>query len=160
MNNFAKAFGKKFDADSVRVRSFELNGNTFKVRIPLTAESEQMGERLKKADDDLVEKYYAELSKNFLENKSEFEKEKGIEYKDNDIIIQGRSIREAASNKALTEMRIVEMMKLLVPEEKEFDMATITYDMIDELFPFPVQIQMLELISETISPTYEKNKGK
>jgi len=57
-------------------------------------------------------------------------------------------------------MRILEMMKLLVPEEKDFDMATITYDMVDELFPFPVQIQMLEMIGETISPSYDKNKGK
>jgi len=99
MSNFAKAFGKKFDSDSVRVRSFELNGNTFKVRIPLTAESEAMAERLKNADDALVEKYYKELSTNFLTNKADYEKEKGIEYKENDVVIQGRSLREAAKIK-------------------------------------------------------------
>jgi hypothetical protein len=49
---------------------------------------------------------------------------------------------------------------LLVPEEEGFDMDTITYSMIEELFPFTIQMQLVELISDTISPSYKETKGK
>jgi len=67
---------------------------------------------------------------------------------------------ETAKNKVITENRIVAMFRLLVPEEKDFDMTTITYEMIEELFPFSVQIEMVELIGTIISPTYKDAKGK
>jgi len=52
------------------------------------------------------------------------------------------------------------MIKLLVPEEKDFDMTTITYEMVDELFPFSVQLELLERIGDVISPSYSTTKGK
>ena len=36
MTQFAQAFGSKFNKDDLRVRSFEMNGHTFKVKVPLT----------------------------------------------------------------------------------------------------------------------------
>ena len=47
-----------------------------------------------------------------------------------------------------------------MPEEEGFDMNTITYDMIEELFPFSVQLQVVECINEVISPSYKAAKGK
>ena len=52
------------------------------------------------------------------------------------------------------------MFKLLVPEIEDFDMSTITYDMVEELFPFALQIQVMEYIAETISPEYSATRGK
>jgi len=52
------------------------------------------------------------------------------------------------------------MIRMLVPEEEGFDMSTVTYEMIDELFPFAIQIQLMELIGETVSPNYNTTKGK
>ena len=49
---------------------------------------------------------------------------------------------------------------MLVPEEKDFDMSTITYEMVEELFPFSVQMELLQRISEVISPSYKETKGK
>jgi hypothetical protein len=83
-----------------------------------------------------------------------------VQITENDVIIEGRSIREAAANKALIQSRVTEMMRMLVPEEQGFDMSTVTYEMIDELFPFAVQLQLLELIGETVSPNYNNTKGK
>ena len=82
------------------------------------------------------------------------------EWLENDLLIDGRSMRETARNKVLMQNRITEMFKLLVPEEKGFDMGTITYDMIEELFPFPIQMQLLDELSNTISPAYEAQRGK
>ena len=162
MTALAKAFGKKFEAhkDEIRIRSFEMNGHTFKVKVPLTIETDLMYERLKTPNQDDVEKYYKELTSELIANKDKATEEIKVEFQENDVVIEGRSMREAATNKALTQLRIVEMFKMLVPEEKGFDMATITYDMIEELFPFAVQMQIIDRISQTISPTYNESKGK
>jgi hypothetical protein len=113
-----------------------------------------MFERLKTPDDAAVEKFYKELSKDFTESSDT------VQVTDDDVIIDGRSLREAAKNKALLQARVTEMMRLLVPEEQGFDMSTVTYEMVDELFPFAIQMQMMELIGETVSPNYNATKGK
>lgn len=159
--NLSQAFGKLAqDKIAVRTRSFTLNGHTFKVRVPLTSELDAMQERLKEPVIELEQKYYEQLTKGLDENREVLEKTEGIEVKDDDIVIEGRSLRELAKQKALSERRIVEMFKLLIPEDTSFDMNTITYDMIDELFPFSIQVEMMELISKTISPDYKEIRGK
>jgi len=162
MNQFANALGKQFieNKDAIRVRSFELGGHTFKVKIPLTAEYEAMLERVKLVNPEKAESYYQNLAKEFLNNRAEFEKENDIKYTDNDIILKGTSLKETAKNKVITENRIVELFKLIVPEEVGFDMNTINYSMIEDLFPFPVQIQVIEEINNVISPAYKATKGK
>jgi 6-pyruvoyl-tetrahydropterin synthase len=162
MTTFAKALGKKFEAqkEEIRIRSFEMNGHTFKVKVPLTIETDLMYQRMKVVNQDIVKKYYDELTAEIIANKDKNTGEIKITFEDNDVIIENRSMREAATNKALTELRITEMFKMLVPEEKGFDMETITYEMIDELFPFAVQMQIIDRISQTISPNYTESKGK
>jgi hypothetical protein len=154
MNGFSQAFGTKFNKDALRTRSFEFAGHTFKVRVPLTAESDAMFERLKTPDDEAVEKFYKELSKDFTEASDT------VQITEDDVIIDGRSLREAAKSKVLIQARVTEMIRLLVPEEEGFDMSTVTYDMVDELFPFAIQMQLMELIGETVSPNYNTTKGK
>ena len=154
MSNLLQAFGN-LNKDSLRIRSFEFGGHTFKVKVPLTAESDAMFERLKKPNLEIEERLYEELSKDFKDSKAE-----NVEFLDNDIKVDGRSLRETAKNKAQIQVRITEMFKLLVPEEVGFDMTTITYEMIDEMFPFAIQMQLLELIGETVSPSYNATKGK
>ena len=160
MNQFANALGKSFNKDSLRIRSFEMGGHTFKVKVPLTAEYENMLEAVKIIDNDKVNQYYDELSKEFINNKSEFEKQEDVVFTDNDILLKGTSLRETAKNKSILENRILSLIKLIVPEEDGFDMSTITYDMVEELFPFSVQIQLIEEISLVISPSYKTVRGK
>ena len=160
MNQFANALGKSFNKDALRIRTFDMGGHTFKVKVPLTAEYESMLENIKIIDDNKVNQYYDELSKEFINNKSEFEKQEDVEFTDNDILLKGVSLRETAKSKALLENRILSLIKLIVPEEEGFDMSTITYDMVEELFPFSIQIQLIEEISNVISPSYKTIKGK
>lgn len=160
--NFAEAFGANFaeNKNAIRIRTFDLNGHTFKVKVPLTSEMEAMQERLKVVNDELVAKYYAQLTSGLDEHMDTIKETDGIEIKDDDVIIDGRSLRDIAKNKALAECRVVEMFKLLVPEQKEFDMNTITYEMIEELFPFSIQLEVMEQIGKTISPEYKETRGK
>lgn len=162
MNQFANALGKKFveNKDALRIRSFELGGHTFKVKVPLTADFDLIQQRIKVIDEEKVQKYYDELAKPFIDNKEEFLKEGDVEFTDNDILLKGTSLKETAKNKYITENRILELFKLIVPEEQGFDMNTITYEMIDELFPFSIQLQVLENINEVIAPSYKATKGK
>lgn len=162
MNQFANALGKKFieNKDAIRIRSFELGGHTFKVKIPLTSDHEAMQEKIKILDESVIQKYYNDLSKPFLDNKIEFEKEKDVVFKEDDILLKGTSLKETAKNKAITENRILELFKLIVPEEANFDMSTITYQMVEELFPFSVQLQVMESINDVIAPSYKAAKGK
>ena len=160
MNQFANALGKNFNKDSLRTRSFEMSGHTFRVKVPLTSEYETMLESIKIIDDNKVNQYYLDLSKEFINNKEEFEKQEDVVFTDNDILLKGTSLRETAKNKSILENRILSLIKLIVPEEDGFDMSTITYDMVEELFPFSVQIQLIEEISNVISPAYKTTKGK
>ena len=153
MTNLSQAFGN-FNKDALRVRSFEFNGHTFKVKVPLTAESDAMFKRIKTADDTLADNIYKELSKEYAEENDK------VKFTDNDILVDGRSVRETAKNKAIIQTNIIEMFKMLVPEEQGFDMSTVTYEMIDETFPFAIQMQLMELIGETVSPSYNATKGK
>lgn len=162
MNQFANALGKKFieNKEAVRTRSFELGGHIFQVRVPLTIETEAIQKRLATLDEEKVEAYYQEVAKELLANKDSMPKEAKVQYKENDVVVDGRSLRESARNKLLSEMRITEMFKLLVPEDKDFDMSTITYKDIDELFPLPIQMAVMEEITNVISFDYKKIRGK
>jgi hypothetical protein len=162
MNQFAQALGSKFaeQKEAIRTRSFEFAGHTFKVKLPLTSEFELIQKNMDIVDESIINKYYQELSKELIENKDKAKEDSEIEYTDNDIIIKGKSLKDAAKNKALTEKRITTLFKFLVPEEQGFDMNTITYEMIEELFPFSIQLELIGLIGDTISPNYKETRGK
>lgn len=162
MNQFANALGKKFveNKEAIRTRTFELGGHNFKVRVPLIVETEAIQKRLSVLDEEKIEQYYKDITKELLDNKESMPKESKVEYKENDVVVDGRSMRETARNKLLSEMRITEMFRLLVPEDKDFDMNSITYKDIEELFPLPIQMAVVDEITTVISFDYKKTRGK
>lgn len=159
MTKFSSAFGEKYQANkkNLLTRSFELGGHTFKVRIPLVSESDEIYKKVAEPDDDTVEKIYVEITSSLRQ----FETTQTEEFKftDNDVLVNGRSMREAAKNKAITEARITEFFKLLVPELEGASLENLTYADIEEEFPLPVQMQIVEKIAEVISPTYKEARG-
>ena len=157
--NLSNAFGD-LNKDALRIRTFTLGGHTFKVKVPLTAETDAIYERSKVMDEAKAQKIYADLSKEFIDNKDKYTDDKEVEFKKNDILIRGKSLMETARNKVLTQNRITEMIRLLVPENKDFDMSKVTYEEIDELFPFSIQLELLDEINSAISPNYTANRGK
>jgi hypothetical protein len=159
MTKFSSAFGEKYQANksNMLIRSFELGGHTFKVRIPLMAESDAIYKKVSEPDEQIVEFVYQKIS----EPLRKFENNQTEEFKfvDNDILVDGRSMREAAKNKAITEARITEFFKLLVPELEGASLKDLTYQDIEEEFPMSVQMQIVEKIGEVISPTYKEARG-
>jgi len=156
----ANAFGAGFNAESVRTRTFKMNGHEFKVKVPLTSEMEALYERVKIVDEAKVAKHYAELSKEFFDNREQYEKDPEIQYKDDDVFVKGISLKDTSKNKVLAENQILEFVRFLVPENKDFDMGLITYEQVDELFPFSVQMELVEEIKNVVSPSYVANRKK
>jgi hypothetical protein len=159
MTKFSKAFGDKYQTNkkNMLTRSFELGGHTFKVRIPLVAESDAIYKKVSEPNEETVEKVYQEITKplrQFENNQTE-----GFQFTDDDILVEGRSMREAAKNKTITEARITEFFKLLVPEMEGVSLEDLTYADIQEEFPMSVQMQIVEKIGEAISPTYREARG-
>jgi hypothetical protein len=159
MTKFSSAFGDKYQTNrkNLLIRSFELGGHTFKVRIPLIVESDAIYKKVSEPDEETVEKVYQEITKplrQFENNQTE-----EFQFTDNDILVDGRSMREAAKNKAITEARITEFFKLLVPEMEGASLEDLTYADIEEEFPISVQMQIVEKIGEVISPTYREARG-
>jgi hypothetical protein len=159
MTKFSSAFGDKYQTNrkNLLTRSFELGGHTFKVRIPLVSESDAIYKKVSEPDEEIVEKTYKEIT----EPLRHFENSQSEEFKftDNDILVDGRSMREAAKNKAITEARITEFFKLLVPELEGASLEDLTYADIEEEFPLSIQMQIVEKIGEVISPTYREARG-
>jgi hypothetical protein len=159
MTKFASAFGDKYQANkkNLLTRSFELGGHTFKVRIPLVSESEAIYKKVSEPSDETVEQTYIAITKPLRQFESNQTEE--FVFTDNDILVDGRSMREAAKNKAITEARITEFFKLLVPELEGASLEDLTYSDIQEEFPISIQMMIVEKIGEAISPTYKEARG-
>ena len=159
MTRLSTAFGEKYQANkkNLLIRSFELGGHTFKVRIPLVAESDEIYKKVSEPDADTVEKIYVDITASL--RKFETTQSDDFKFTDNDVLVDGRSMREAAKNKAITEARITEFFKLLVPELEGASLEDLTYKDIEEEFPISVQMQIVEKIGEVISPTYKEARG-
>ena len=78
---------------------------------------------------------------------------------DDDILVNGRSMRETAKIKIMTQTRITEFIKLLIPENESDTLADLSYEEIEAEFPMTVQITLIEKIAEVISPTYKESRG-
>ena len=140
-----------------RIKKFDLGGHAFRVRVPLVSESDAMHSRIIKPDSAAIDRIYADLTKSLDEFKTL--KNEELVFTENDVVVSGRSMREAATNKAMMEARITEMIRLLQPENPENKLDDITYAEIELEWPLSVQLALVEKINEVISPGYKENRG-
>jgi len=161
MSKLSAALGEKYQSKRTAIftRTFELGGHTFKVHIPSIAESDAIYQKVVNPSDDVIEALYAKMVEPLLAFKDSASPEDEVEFLDNDVVVKGRSMREAAKNKAMTEAKITEYIKLLVPENPEHTMEDITYADIEAEFPLSIQLSLIEKITEVISPSYKESRG-
>jgi hypothetical protein len=158
MTRFAEALGTKYqqNKDKIFTRKFELGGHTFKVRIPYVHESDEIYKRINNPEAEKVDKAYTAMTEPLLALKDQ---DSAFVFTDDDVLIEGRSLKEAARQKVQVEIKITEFVKLLVPEQEGASLADLTYEEIEAEFPLSVQMQLVEKIAEAISPTYKETKG-
>ena len=154
MSKLGSALGKKYEDNrlSVLTRSFELGGHTFKVKVPSVSEIEAIYNYAKNPNLDEKEKTYQTL----IEDIKNVE---GIKEENNDIVIDGRSMKETATNKHILQYRITAYIKFLIGENGE-TLDQITYEDIEAEFPLAIQLTLVEKINEVISPEYKEIRSK
>ena len=154
MTKLKSKFG--LNIDKIRTREFEYHGQKFKVRVPLSKEAEEIYRRADNPSEEAINTRYDEISKEFIKKRKELEDSDGaIKFTDNDIVVGETSLRELARTQVAGEIRIVESFKLLIPTDGT-DLGDITYDEINEEFPLPIQLTLVKMITEVISPNYEE----
>lgn len=158
MTRFADALGAKYQQNKEKIftRKFELGGHIFKVRIPYVHESDEIYKRINEPDEAKVAEAYKQMTEPLLALKDQ---DAGFTFTDDDVLIEGRSLKEAARQKVQVEIKITEFVKLLVPEQEGASLDDLTYEEIEAEFPMAVQMQLVEKIAEAISPTYKETKG-
>lgn len=161
MTRFTEAFGKQYEDNKQKIftRKFELGGHTFKVRVPYVHESDNIYKMIQEPAKELIDAAFQSIAEPLMRFKDQPDAEATFTFTDDDIIVNGRSLRETAKIKVQTETKITEFFKLLVPENPENSLADLTYAEIEAEFPLSVQLQLMEKISEAISPTYKETKG-
>ena len=140
------------NSQDLRVKTFELAGQIFRVRIPLTKEMTALEERVDKIDEEEAEKRYQKLIAGFDRN---IETE-GVVFTDDDVLVDGRSTRDVVKVGIQFENRVVEFIKLLVPQNGE--LTDLTYENVDEEWPLAVQIEIVGKIADAIRPGYKEER--
>jgi hypothetical protein len=159
MSKIGMALGSKYEEHRLAVltRTFELGGHTFKVRVPSVQEIESIYNYFKNPDDAKVEEVYQELIKDIVQYKDKAPE--NIKFEENDVTIDGRSMKEAARNKLALQYRIVEYIKFLIPE-LEGGLDNLEYADVEAEFPLAIQLELVEKINEVISPDYKEVRLK
>lgn len=139
---------------AIRTRSFTLGGQPFKVRVPLASEMDAIAKVVEEAD---WKQKHAEMMAPLLEKRETLEGD-DIVFTDDDAIVGGKSVKELAQMTVKAEVRILHMIRLLVPADEGFDMAQISYADIEAEWPFSVQMDLVKKINEVISPGYEDTR--
>jgi hypothetical protein len=149
MSRIQSAFGDSYQKAHLRTKTFELGGHVFKVRIPLTKEMEQIEQAIETINTDELQARYEKMSASFRTGTVI----EGIEITEDDVIIEGRSTKDLVSKIIMMENRMVQFVRLLVPETGTLD--DITYEEIDAEWPMAIQLEMLAKITESIQPGYK-----
>lgn len=148
MTRLSTAFG---DTAALRTKSFILGGHTFKVRVPLSKEMDDIQTRITTLDPNIVESRFNKMTETLRNDTSE-----GVVVSDTDVTVDGRSSKELVRTIYQMENRITEYVKLLVPENGS--LADITYLDIEAEWPLQVQFELVEKIVEVIQPGYKDTR--
>lgn len=167
----ANKLGKSFQAvqDNIKVRTIHIDLENvkfdLKVRIPLKKEIEEITQRIvtpqKEKVDAIFDQLAAPILKTLNEGGEDFEKALNananmITKTEDDLIVQGNSVRNIAQFSAIDRQRVEEYFALLVSETGEA--VTESYDQIVAEFPEFVVKEIVQAIDSAIKPDYKTVK--
>ena len=136
-----------------------------RLRVPLKKQMEELTARILSPDSERVEQIYQTLSapmrQTITEGGDEFlkalnEKKQTILVKDDDLVIDGTSVRQVAQLQAMEQLKVEEYFHLLISETNE--PVTETYEQIIAEFPEFVVKEIVDSIQAAIAPDYRTTK--
>ena len=160
--------GKSYDQvrENIKIKPIPMTigeaSFTLRVRIPLKKEMESTLEAINNPPEEAVQAIYERLSKpilDILESGGDAIKESTkdkVIVKDDDVIMDGTSIRQAAKFTAMWETKVERFFQLLQSETDE--PINETYAQITDEFPEQVVRTIVEEIEAAIKPDYKTAK--
>lgn len=167
----SKKLGKNLEQVSgelpVRKINIDLGEIKFdlRVRVPLKKQMEEINSRILTPAQEKINEIYTRLSdpmrKTLEEGGEEFikalnENKQTVVLTDNDLIVDGTSLRQVAQLQAMEETKVEEYFHLLVSETNE--PVTENYDQIAAEFPEFVIKEIVSAIQNAIAPDYRTVK--
>jgi len=161
MTKLASVLGSKYESKRKQlfIRTFDLGGHTFRVKVPTVSESDAMYQRINNPDEQKIDEVYKAIIEPLQQYKNQTDLHSEFEFLEDDVLIGGRSIKETAKTKVMTQNRIVEFIKLLIPEDEASSLEDLTYEDVEAEWPMSVQMALLEKIAEAVSPNYKESRG-
>jgi len=166
-NKLGKSYEQVKAVANIKTITVDLGDVKFnlRVRVPLKREVEEMTTRMIAPSDERVQKIFdrfsAPIKKTIEEGGKDFlkainEGKETIKISGDDLIIDGKSVRQVANFAAIEETRVEEYFHLLISENGE--PITETYDEITAEFPEFAVKEILETIEQAIRPDYKTVK--
>lgn len=167
----AKKLGKQFEQikDEIQIRTITIDlGEVrfdLRVRVPLKKEVEAMNAKILSPAKDKVDEVFKRLTepmrKTIEEGGEGFlkalnENKQSVVMTDDDLIVDGTSLRQVSQYQAIEETRVEEYFHLLVSEIG--GAITESYDEISDEFPDFVIKEIVQAIQATIAPDYKSAK--
>lgn len=167
----SKKLGKNFQQvqDEIQIKKINIDlGEVkfdLKVKVPLKKEMEELNARIlspsKEKIDAVFERLAGPMRETLKEGGEEFlkalnEKKQTVILTDDDLIVDGTSLRQVAQFQAIEESRIEEYFHLLISEVG--DPINESFDEISAEFPEFVIKEIVQTIQSTISPDYKNAK--
>lgn len=162
----ANKLGSSFDQvkDQIKIKPITLTIGeatfTLRVRVPVKREMESMIDSITNPPVELIEAAYKRLADPILEAMKEGGEavaEVGkLQVKDNDLILDGTSVRQVATFTAMWETKVAKYFSLLQSETDE--PINETFEQIAEEFPEAIIKQIIEEIEAAVKPDYKSAK--
>jgi hypothetical protein len=136
-----------------------------KVRVPVKREMDEITTKLNTPDTDLVEKLYQDMAGPLKESVASVEEDflaalnadgEKMRFTDNDVIVNGTSVRHIATLTALWQRQVELFFSLLQTETGE--PVTESFEEIADEFPEAVIRDIIKSIDEAIRPSYQDAK--
>jgi hypothetical protein len=166
-NKLGKSYEQVKAVANIKTITVDLGDVKFnlRVRVPLKREVEEMTSRMIAPSDERVQKIFdrfaAPIKKTIEEGGKDFlkainEGKETIKIAGDDLIIDGKSVRQVANFAAIEETRVEEYFHLLISESGEA--ITETYEEITAEFPEFAVKEIIDAIEQAIRPDYKTVK--
>ena len=169
--SISKKLGKGIQqiSDELPIRKITIDLGEVKfdlrLRVPLKKQMEELTARVLTPSPERVEEIYQRLSapmrQTIAEGGDEFlkalnDKKQAVIVTDDDLVIDGTSVRQVAQLQAMDEIKVEEYFHLLISETNE--PVTESYEQIIAEFPEFVVKEIVDAIQGAIAPDYRTTK--
>lgn len=167
----SKKLGKNFQQvqQDIQIKKIKIDlGEVqfdLKVKVPLKKEMEEINARIlspsQEKVDEIFERLAGPMRETLRDGGEEFikalnENKQTVLLTENDLVVDGTSLRQVSQFQAIDELRVEEYFHLLVSEIG--DPINESFDQISQEFPEFVIKEIVQSIQSAIAPDYKKSK--